>query len=88
MLAITNAVSPSDPNNATNGRNFDWIWGVQNVNTTDKEDWAQIDGEFTLNAGLLSSLKFGARSAKHQRYTGAMIAQAPGCTGNPNTGLN
>lgn len=87
--AFTNAVSPADPNNATNGRNFDWIWGVQNVNTTDKEDWAQIDAEYTLNAGLLSSLKFGARSAKHQRYTGAMIAQAPGCAGTPaNTGLN
>lgn len=80
---------PSNANNATNGRSFDWIWGVQNVNTTDKEDWAQIDGEYTLNAGVLSSLKFGARGAKHQRYTGAMIAQAPGCTASPaNTGLN
>lgn len=81
-------VSPADTDNATNGRYFDWIWGVQNVNTTDKENWGQIDGEFQLNAGVLSSLKFGLRSAKHQRYTGAMIAQAPGCTGNPNTPLN
>lgn len=85
---FNSGVDPSNTNNATNGRYFDWIWGVQNVNTTDKEDWLQIDGEYQLNAGVLSSLKFGLRGAKHQRYTGAMIAQAPGCTGNPNTGLD
>jgi len=81
-------VNPADANNATNGRNFDWIWGVQNVNTTDKENWLQIDGEYAVGGSLLNSLKFGLRQAKHDRYTGAMIAQAPGCTGNPNTGLN
>ncbi|MGD6771255.1 hypothetical protein VQ049_13080, partial [Staphylococcus arlettae] len=29
----------------------DWIFGAQNVIVHDKENWAQIDGEYTLDAG-------------------------------------
>jgi len=63
---------------------FDWIFGAQNVVVHDKEDWAQVDGEYSLDAGVLKSLKFGVRGAQHKRYTDATLNQGPGCaTGTP-----
>ena len=57
---------------------LDWIFGDQNVVVQDKETWAQVDAEYTLDAGILKSLKFGARSAQHKRYTdGPIIGQGP-----------
>jgi len=65
-------------------QNFDWIFGTQNVVVNDKESWAQVDAEYTLDAGALKSLKFGVRDAQHKRYTGPIISQGPGCaTGTP-----
>lgn len=62
----------------------DWIFGTQNVVVHDKESWAQLDGEYTLDSGVLRSLKFGARQAQHKRYTDATVNQGPGCaTGTP-----
>ncbi len=63
---------------------FDWIFGSEHVIVHDKESWAQVDGEYTLDAGVLKSLKFGVRSAEHKRYTDATLNQGPGCaTGTP-----
>ncbi len=63
---------------------FDWIFGTENVIVNDKEDWAQVDAEYSLDAGVLKSLKFGVRSAQHKRYTDATLNQGPGCaTGTP-----
>ncbi len=63
---------------------FDWIFGTQNVIVHDKESWAQVDGEYTLDTGMLKSLKFGVRGAEHKRYTDATLNQGPGCaTGTP-----
>jgi iron complex outermembrane recepter protein len=63
---------------------FDWIFGAQHVIVHDKEDWAQVDGEYSLDAGVLKSLKFGVRGAQHKRYTDATLNQGPGCaTGTP-----
>jgi iron complex outermembrane receptor protein len=55
----------------------DWIFGAQHVIVHDKESWAQVDGEYTLDAGLLRSLKFGVRSAEHKRYTDPTVNQGP-----------
>ncbi|TXI24438.1 MAG: TonB-dependent receptor [Roseateles sp.] len=56
----------------------DWIFGDQNVIVQDKDTWAQVDAEYTLDAGLLRSLKFGLRGSKHDRYTdGPIVNQGP-----------
>lgn len=58
-------------------RSLDWIFGYQNVNIKDKDNWAQIDAEYGLDMGMLSSLKFGLRAAEHKRDTRGVIAQGP-----------
>ena len=56
----------------------DWIFGDQNVVVQDKDDWAQVDAEYTLDAGVLRSLKFGLRGSQHKRYTdGPIVNQGP-----------
>ncbi|WP_457447466.1 TonB-dependent receptor [Roseateles sp. P5_E4] len=63
---------------------FDWIFGAEHVIVHDKESWAQVDGEYSLDSGVLKSLKFGVRSAQHKRNTDATLNQGPGCaTGTP-----
>ncbi|WP_457394900.1 TonB-dependent receptor [Roseateles sp. P5_E1] len=63
---------------------FDWIFGAEHVIVHDKESWAQVDGEYSLDSGVLKSLKFGVRSAQHKRHTDATLNQGPGCaTGTP-----
>jgi len=63
------------------GTEFGWAWGAQNITVKDKEDWLHLDGEYTLDAGLLSSLKFGLRSAKHDRRTAdPVFGQGPACS--------
>ncbi|MFG6459746.1 TonB-dependent receptor [Roseateles sp. BYS96W] len=71
----------NDPGTAaTNGMGFGWVFGVENLVVNDKDTWAQVDGEYTLDAGILKSLSFGARSAKHDRHTGSTVNQRPGCS--------
>ena len=55
----------------------DWIFGAEHVIVHDKESWAQVDGEYSLDAGMLKSLKFGVRSAEHKRYTDPTLNQGP-----------
>ena len=55
----------------------DWIFGAEHVIVHDKESWAQVDGEYTLDAGVLRSLKFGLRGAEHKRYTDPTVNQGP-----------
>lgn len=67
---------------------LDWVFGDQNVTVIDKDTWAQVDAEYTLDAGVLRSLKFGARGAQHKRYTdGPIIGQGPNW-GAPVNGAN
>jgi len=62
----------------------DWIFGDQNVDVKDKDTWGQIDAEYALDAGMLRSLKFGARGSEHKRYTdGPIIAQGPNWANDP-----
>ena len=71
-LGNTNTASPA-------GVPLGWIFGDQNVNVKDKENWAQIDGEYQIEAGALTSLKFGARFNDHKRSSAGVIGQGPGC---------
>jgi iron complex outermembrane recepter protein len=59
-----------------------WIFGGQGIEVTDKEDWAQFDGELAFDGSAFSSLQFGARYAKHTRENPSEIAQGPDFTTN------
>ncbi|MBV8504009.1 MAG: TonB-dependent receptor [Paucibacter sp.] len=70
--------SPTPGGDAGVPYQLDWIFGDQNVVVQDKETWGQVDAEYALDAGVLRSLKFGARGAEHKRYTdGPIIGQGP-----------
>jgi iron complex outermembrane receptor protein len=56
---------------------FGWIFGDQNVDVKDAESWGQIDGEYSLNEGLLTDLKFGLRLGEHMRSSAGVIGQGP-----------
>jgi len=61
------------------GVGLGWIFGDQNINVKDKDNWAQLDGELALDQGVLSKLKFGLRTADHKRSSDDVIGQGPGC---------
>ncbi|MBI3716296.1 MAG: TonB-dependent receptor [Betaproteobacteria bacterium] len=65
---------------------LDWIFGSQNVNVVDKENWAQLDGEYSMDAGALNKIKFGVRRNTHERSSTGIIAQ--GATGPAFTSSN
>ncbi len=58
---------------------LDWIFGSDNIDVVDKENWAQLDGEYAVDGGPLSMIKFGARANTHERSSTGVIAQ--GATG-------
>ena len=65
------------PTSASYG--LDWIFGANNVKVKDSEAWQQIDGEYAADAGILASIKFGARTNQHKRDSlGALNAGAKG----------
>lgn len=64
---------------------FGWIFGAQNVDVKDKEDWAKLDGTFHMDSGPWTDLKFGARAEKHDRTSTGAIAQGPTGGSNPAT---
>jgi iron complex outermembrane receptor protein len=83
-LGTANNASPA-------GVPLGWIFGDQNVDVKDKENWAQIDGEYQIDAGVLSALKFGARFNDHKRSSSGVIGQGPlGCCDatNPSSAFN
>jgi iron complex outermembrane receptor protein len=65
----------SKPNPPNTG--LDWIFGDQNVRMTDKEQWAQADADYTVDNGVLTDLKFGARGTTHKREQLNVVAQGP-----------
>jgi iron complex outermembrane receptor protein len=71
-LGTANNASPA-------GVGLGWIFGDQNVNVKDKETWAQLDGEYALDAAGFTTLKFGLRGTDHSRNSGGVIGQGPGC---------
>ena len=52
-------------------------WGSK-VQTEDTEHYGQLDADWALDAGMLESIKFGARFANHERTVA--LPQASGCT--------
>jgi iron complex outermembrane receptor protein len=72
-LGTANNASPA-------GVGLGWIFGDQNVNVKDKENWAQLDGEYEVSAGALTNLKFGVRLNDHKRSSSGVTGQGPvGC---------
>ena len=58
---------------------LDWIFGLQNLDIVDKDKWGQIDAEYFVDKGALSSLEFGVRFTNHDRSSENVIAQGPAC---------
>jgi iron complex outermembrane receptor protein len=58
---------------------LDWIFGFQDIDVQDDEDWLQADANVVLDRGALSSMDFGLRYAEHGRNLDQVTAQGPGC---------
>jgi len=61
------------------GMPLGWIFGDQNIRVKDKDNWAQIDGDYSLDAGALTLMKFGVRLQDHKRSSAGVIGQGPAC---------
>ncbi len=66
----------NNPGNVTNGGSWS-----DSVKVTDKETYGQIDALMSMDKGLLTSIKFGARYAAHQRSEAGVNY---GCNIDPN----
>ena len=64
------------------GTSLDWIFGASPGKTNDKETYAQADGEYAFDRGMLQNLKFGYRQAEHKRDT-FQTAQGPNWAADP-----
>jgi iron complex outermembrane receptor protein len=62
---------------------FGWIFGAQNIDVEDQEDWANIDADYAIDNGAWTGLEFGARYSKHQRDSLTSIGQGPRFCGTP-----
>ena len=54
-----------------------WIFGGQDIDVKDQEDWFAADGTLFRDEGVLSSLDFGVRYTEHDRHNNYEIAQGP-----------
>jgi iron complex outermembrane recepter protein len=63
---------------------FGWIFGDQNVDVKDEENWLQLDGQYSLGDGVLTDLTFGLRVAEHMRSSDGVIGQGPKLPGASN----
>ncbi len=75
-LGSTNTSQPGVP---LEDAKLDWIFGYQDVDVKDKENWLQLDSQMQMDKGSLTSIDFGVRSAKHERNLDQVTAQGPGC---------
>jgi iron complex outermembrane receptor protein len=83
MHGISSAVDVAFPSgNPSNfaGTSLDWIFGASPASTKDEETYGQIDGNYLLNQGAFTNLKFGVRAAEHKRET-HQVAQGPNFAG-------
>jgi iron complex outermembrane recepter protein len=60
---------------------FSWIFGDQNIDVKDREEWAKIDGAFKTDDGAWQDLKFGVRWERHGRTSADVIGQGPTAAG-------
>lgn len=56
---------------------FGWIFGGQDIDVLDKENWFAADGELLFDDSPLASLDFGVRHSSHERSNDFEIAQGP-----------
>jgi iron complex outermembrane receptor protein len=56
---------------------FSWIFGDQDTDVKDTEEWAKIDSDFKINDASWTDLKFGVRYEKHDRTSAGVIGQGP-----------
>jgi iron complex outermembrane receptor protein len=85
MHGIGSAVDVSFPNgNPSNfaGTSLDWIFGASPASTEDKEGYGRLDGEYMIQSGAWTSVKFGVRYAEHERTT-HQVGQGPNFTVDP-----
>ena len=61
---------------------LDWMFGSQNIDVVDKENWAQLDGEYAIDSGAFTTLKFGVRGNNHERSSTGNINQRPALDGS------
>jgi iron complex outermembrane receptor protein len=74
-----------NPANFT-GTGLDWIFGASPASTSDNEDYAQFDGDWQIDGGAFTNVKFGLRWAGHDRDT-HQVAQGPNFATDPFTNL-
>jgi iron complex outermembrane receptor protein len=67
---------------------FNWIFGAQDVDVKDKENWVNLDGQFAMNGDTWTDLKFGVRYQTHERSSDNAIAQGPTFSGPNGGGVN
>jgi iron complex outermembrane recepter protein len=60
---------------------FSWIFGDQDTDVKDTEEWAKIDGDFKIDNQAWTDLKFGVRYQKHDRTSAGVIGQGPSAAG-------
>jgi iron complex outermembrane receptor protein len=56
---------------------FGWIFGAENVDVVDKENWGKLDGTYLVSDSAWQDLKFGARLEDHSRNSTGVLAQGP-----------
>ncbi|SDR17386.1 TonB-dependent receptor [Pseudoxanthomonas sp. CF125] len=62
---------------------LDWIFGFQDIDVVDEEDWAKLDGKYFVDDSVLDSIEFGVRNARHKRNLDQVTAQGPDFSGGP-----
>lgn len=85
MHGLGSATDVSFPNgNPSNfaGTSLDWIFGASPARSVDKESYAKLDGQYMLDQGIFTTLKFGVRTAEHKRDT-VQVAQGPNFARDP-----
>jgi iron complex outermembrane receptor protein len=60
---------------------FSWIFGDQDTDVKDTEEWAKIDSDFKVDNAAWTDLKFGVRYEKHDRTSAGVIGQGPSPAG-------
>lgn len=81
-LSAPDSSLPAGSASSFAGTALDWVFGASPARTVDKEDWAQVDAEYALDAAGITTIKFGARSAKHSRNS-VWVAQGPKWSADP-----
>ncbi len=79
-LGNTNTGAPGTPNV---DYRLDWIFGFQDIDVVDEEDWGQVDGTWFTDGGVVKSFDFGIRRAVHKRNLDQVTAQGPNFAADP-----